>query len=253
MYQMEQEPKRRKDAGILQVTDRDIIALTWIADQFSISFDQLQRLLGKHAKAETKRPDILSVSATRDTLTRWLQLGFIEEPRKVIASHSSYIWLSRRGLSQLNLPYAYYRPPISNAKHIYAVNQIRLHLESYDLRSVWYPERALSQDTTQKPLPDGELRIVGINHVAIKVIEAPFKHDAAIFEAIEVLKKLASRYTSLWYFLHIETVELFQQALFALDQEIQVTLYGLDAQVIPTDREKQTPSVCGGATQLPPT
>ncbi len=98
-----EEPRRRRDAGILQVTERDTVALSWIAEQFCIAFDQLQRLLGRYAKAETKIPHLLSPSATRDAVNRWLQLGFVEEPRKVIAGHPPYIWLSRRGLSQLGL------------------------------------------------------------------------------------------------------------------------------------------------------
>ena len=54
---MELEPKKRRDAGMLQITERDIFVLTWIAEQYSISFDQLQRLLGRHAKQSTKRTD----------------------------------------------------------------------------------------------------------------------------------------------------------------------------------------------------
>ena len=107
---MQDAARRRSDAGILQITDRDILALTWIGEQYAITFEQLRRLLGQHSTTATKAT--LSVSATRNALQRWQQLGFIEQPRKLRAEHSSYIWLSRKGLSQIGLPYPYYEPKL---------------------------------------------------------------------------------------------------------------------------------------------
>ena len=132
---MELEPKKRRDAGMLQITDRDIFVLTWIAEQYSISFDQLQRLLGRHAKQSTKTNGLLSMSATRHAIDRWLQLALIETPRKILTTQTSYVWLSRRGLSQLGIPYAYYLPKPSTANHIYAANAVRLHLENHGFSS----------------------------------------------------------------------------------------------------------------------
>ena len=175
-HQTSQQYTRRRDVGAVQVTERDVLVLTWTAEQFCIAFDQLQCLLGRYAKAATKTPDVLSISATRDAIGRWLQLGFIEKPRKVLTGHPSYLWLSRRGLAQLGLPYAYYKSQVSRMKHVYAVNAIRLHLETLDFQSVWYSERALTRKTEQRPLPD-ELRIAGSPHVAVKVIERPFALD----------------------------------------------------------------------------
>jgi|SRR5947199_4477521 len=77
--------KRRRDAGILQVTERDITALSFIGQQYRITFDHLQTLLGRYSPAINV--DTLSVGATRNALERWLQLGYIEPPRKV--SHIS--------------------------------------------------------------------------------------------------------------------------------------------------------------------
>jgi len=234
MYEAQaQEPKRRRDAGILQVTERDTIALTWIAEQFCISFDQLRYLLGRYAKAATKTPNVLSTSATRDAVERWLLMGFIEEPRKIISGHSPYIWLSRRGLSQLELPYAYYKPQISSIKHIYAVNAIRLHLESQSSQLYWYPERMLTKETSLRPLPDAELHTPGTqNHIAIKIIETSFKHNITLIEAIQTLKELAQRYPSLWYFVEAQAMTVIQQALTSLEKDTQerITLHRLDSQ-----------------------
>lgn len=250
MHQTSQEPIRRRDAGTVQVTERDVLVLTWTAEQFCLAFDQLQRLLGRYAKAATKAPDTLSVSATRDAIGRWLQLGFVEEPRKIIAGHPPYLWLSRRGLAQLGLPYAYYKPQVSRMKHIYAVNAIRLHLETFDIQSVWYPERALTRETEQRPLPDAELRVAGSSHVAVKVIERPFALDVTLRDELTALIDLARRYSSLWYFMHADALPTMQQALATLDQDVQrrVTFYGLNAQ--PATGE-QTPPVGSGPT-IPP-
>jgi len=251
-HESSQEPIRRRDAGAVQVTERDVLVLTWTAEQFCLAFDQLQRLLGRYAKAATKAPNTLSVSATRDAIGRWLQLGFVEEPRKIIAGHPPYLWLSRRGLAQLGLPYAYYKPQVSRMKHIYAVNAIRLHLEGYDLQSVWYPERALTRETEQRPLPDAELRIAGLPHVAVKVIERPFALDVTLRDELTALIELARHYTSLWYFMHADALPTMQQALTTLDQDVQhrVTFYGLDAQ---SATGEQTLPVGSGPTIPPPT
>jgi hypothetical protein len=231
MHQASQEPIRRRDAGAIQVTERDILVLTWTAEQFCLAFDQLQRLLGRYAKAATKSPNVLSISATRDAIGRWLQLGFVEEPRKILTGHPPYLWLSRRGLAQLGLPYAYYKPQVSRMKHIYAVNAIRLHLETFDIQSVWYPERALTREIQQRPLPDAELRAAGMPHAAVKVIERPFAHDVTLRDELAASIDPARRYTSLWYFVHVDALPTMQQALTTLDQDVQrrVTFYGLDA------------------------
>jgi hypothetical protein len=240
---MELEAKRRRDAGILQITERDIFALTWIAEQYSISFDQLQRLLGRHAKQATKTSGILSISATRHALDRWLQLALIETPRKVLKEHPSYIWLSRRGLSQLGLPYSYYLPKISTASHIYAVNAVRLHLESQGLLSVWQSERMLAGLT---PTPDAEVRIGSLPTIAVQVIEREIKHDITLQDEVERLLKFINRYTRLWYFTPDVNVTLLSQVIKKIDIERQqqklpqIVFYGLDAQSVLVTQEAQS-------------
>ena len=227
--------KQRRDAGILQITERDILALTWIAEQLSIPFDQLQRLLGRNAKQATKTPGMLSISATRHALDRWLQLALIETPRKVLNEHATYIWLSRRGISQLGLAYSYYLPRPSTAAHIYAVNAVRLHLENQGLFSLWQSERMLVVST---PTPDAEIRI-GLQSVAVRILERDIKHDITLQDEVTRLLTFTDRYTRVWYFTLTTNVTLLRQAMKHLDQErqqenlSQVTFYSLDAQSIP--------------------
>jgi hypothetical protein len=88
---MQEERARRRDAGILQVTERDIQALSWIAEQLCISYDQVQCLLALLSPATTKRPDKMAPSTAQNAIERWLQLGYIGVPRKIIREHSTYI------------------------------------------------------------------------------------------------------------------------------------------------------------------
>ena len=242
MFQEEhQQGKRRRDAGNLQVTERDVASLTWIAEQFCISFDQLRRLLGRQPKAATKEMNVLSAPATRDIILRWLHLGLIEEPRKLFSGYPPHLWLSRRGLARLDLPYPYYEPKPARIPHVYATNTIRLHLESYGLQSLWYSHRYLIRETERRPQPDAELRTVGIPIIAVQVIERHHYFESTLHDAVHELTTLAmrqqdnqNRYTHLWYFLHAETISIFQRALLKLDQQIheRVRLYGLDAQEV---------------------
>ena len=130
------EDKRRSDAGNLQVTDRDILVLTWNGEQYACTFAHLRRLLAEHSPEEGR--DLLSISATRNAVQRWLYLGLIEEPRKLRAGQTKYIWLSRHGLSEIGLPYPYYVPKLKSLAHIHAVNEVRLAIQG---SNVWIPKR----------------------------------------------------------------------------------------------------------------
>lgn len=51
-----QERAYRRDAGVLQTTERDLAALMWIAEQYAVSYDHVQQLLALFTPATTKRP-----------------------------------------------------------------------------------------------------------------------------------------------------------------------------------------------------
>ncbi len=234
------DPPRRRDAGILHITERDITCLTWMSEQFCISFDHLRRLLGLHAKAITKAPGVLSVSSTRDTIERWLQLELIEPPRKVIAEHPPYLWVSRRGITHLGLPASYYEPRPATIRHLYAVNAVRLALESYRLRCSWTSYRTLRRQAQARPTPDAELRAHTLPLIAVRTIERPLHHPVMIQDELTTMQALAARYTHLWYFVHAQAYTPLLQALSdhdaAATSDEQLTpravWYTLDAQEI---------------------
>jgi hypothetical protein len=231
---------RRRDAGILHVTERDMVVLQWITEQFCISFDHLRRLPGKHAKATTKAPDLLSTSATREAIERWELMGFIEPPRKIVAEHPPYLWLSRKGLTQLGLSYPYYEPRPATIKHLYAVNAIRLALESYGLQCDWTAYRTLRRQSQASPTPDAELRAHTLPLIAVRVIEHPLSHPVMLHDELATMQALAARYTRLWYFVytqaHAPLLQLVREhdAAALPDEQLssRVVWYTLDAQEI---------------------
>ncbi len=110
------------------------------------------------------------------------------------------------------------------------------------MQSLWYAHRHLIRETELRPQPDAELRTVGIPIIAVQVIERHHPFESTLHDALYELTHLAmrqqdnqNRYSRLWYFLHAQTIPIFQRMLSKLDQQIQdrVLLYGLDAQEVP--------------------
>jgi hypothetical protein len=152
------EPARRRDAGILQTTERDMITLTWIAEQYCICFDHLRSLLAYYSPVSIQNPERVAISTARNAVERWLQMGYIETPQKIIREQCTSIWLSRKGLKELGLPYAYYQPKPSTIRHLYAVNTIRLTMQRYTLSAHWTAQRTLRLQTDHHPIPDAILQ-----------------------------------------------------------------------------------------------
>ncbi|HLI08879.1 MAG TPA: hypothetical protein VKV40_20115 [Ktedonobacteraceae bacterium] len=217
--------KRRSDAGNLQVTDRDILVLTWNGEQYACTFAHLQRLLAEHSPEEGK--DLLSISATRNAVQRWLYLGLIEEPRKFRAGQTKYIWLSRRGLSEIGLPYPYYVPKLKSLAHIHAVNEVRLAIQG---SNVWIPKRTLRIAAAREGgediagLPDAEFYERSRTPVAIVVVEKPESEK----DLVTLIDKVLKRYDSLRCYIHRDNVEVMRSIRAAFDHPADLQLYDLE-------------------------
>jgi len=216
-----EERNRRRDAGVLQITDRDIAVLTWIAQQYCMSYDQLHRLLAHYGDSPRKDADKVSYSATLNAVQRWLQLGLIDTPQKIMRGYTTHVWLSRRGLHQLGLPYAYYVPKPASLPHMYAMNAVRFNLQRFNLSALWIAERTLklqsNRQLMQEPaerqtLPDAELHVQNVPIIAIQVYEHQ-KLDTIykIQDAIHILSVLAMFYTRLWCFVPYDSITAMQQ------------------------------------------
>jgi hypothetical protein len=250
MEHLMQEPTRRRDAGILQVTERDILVLTWIAEQFCISYDHVQRLLALLSPATTKHPDRVAPSTAQNAIERWLQLGYIDVPHKIIREHATYIWLSRKGLKELGLPYGYYQPKPSSIRHLYAVNAIRLHLQRFQIAAEWRARRHIRLHTERRPVPDAEILLDDCPIIALQVLEQPRLTTMTLQDELTTMQALTRTYSRLWYFVHAQVREPLQKAVQASEDASDiphlpedqlpncVVWYSLDAKEILPKQEK---------------
>ena len=228
---MDDEKPSRSDAGIVQLTERDQYILTWIAEQYAIRFDQLQRLLGRHAKGTTKTPELLSVSGVRKAVDRWKRAELIDEPRKVSYQQPRYVWVSRQGLSTVALPYPYYEPRPAFLASVYHANNLRLQFESVypDIR--WISRRTLraafplNQPAAQQPhQPTAELDMQD----AIFALEVELTKRPRT-ELHRIYTELANRYPRVWLYVHPQVATQTLTALVELDAQLRhrITPYNL--------------------------
>jgi hypothetical protein len=154
----------RHDRGP-RLTPRDLACLLWIARQYAIRLDQLQRLLLRYTPEQDRhklRPDTdrLSLERTYDTLERWRTLGLIEQDN-ILHADKLWIWLSRMGLREI--------------RH----------------------EQGRSDKGEQQPhMPDALLYAMSGKITAIEV-ERRLKDEGTLEET---LRTLAMGYRSVWYF-----------------------------------------------------
>jgi hypothetical protein len=246
---LNQEIHRRRDFGMLQTTERDILVLTWIAEQYCVSYDHLQKLLAFYTPATIKDPEKVAQSTAYNAIDRWIKLGYIDTPQKVIREHTTYLWLSRKGIRELELPYAYYIPKPSTIRHLYAVNAIRLHMQSFHLSAQWVSQRTIRLQTEHRPIPDAHMEIQSFPLTALQIAERQRLATITLQEEIITLQALAQRYTRIWYFIHAHITDHLQTALHEHDARApadnqianRIIWYTLDAQEIDEHKsEKQT-------------
>lgn len=165
-------PTRRSDAGHLQITERDLYALRWIAEQYTVHTGHLAILLGQRAKAATKQQNRISPSAVRHALERWRTLRLIDDRYKFVSSAPAYVWVSRRAITELAFPFPYYRPRLVSLLHITRMNMIRLAVQEHDPGSTWLSERTLRSIGREAPI-DAELHTSTGQVLAVKIVETP--------------------------------------------------------------------------------
>jgi hypothetical protein len=137
-----QPRKTRSDKGRVQLRDRDVMSLRWIAQQYAIRHDQLQRLLGREAGRGAKEEDFISENAARLVVARWKRARLVEY-RKFTVEDPGWIWLTAHGLQELGLAYKAYEPSLAKLEHLFMVNEVRLMLEEKQLDGEWRSEREL--------------------------------------------------------------------------------------------------------------
>ena len=176
-----------------------MICLLWIAHQFAIRLDQLQRLLLRHTperdRAKVKPgADRLSLERTYDTLERWRTLGLIESGT-ILHRDKLWVWLSRAGLREIGVPFSFGKgqPASVRVPHLYYVNQVRLAVEEKRLQDTWKSERQIRHELgrpmkgEQQPhVPDAILYATSGKITAIEV-ERRMKDEGVLDETLRTL------------------------------------------------------------------
>lgn len=200
---------RSSEAG--QLTARDIACLIWIATQYAIRFDQLQRLLYRYTPEQDRyklRPgvDSLSLDRTYEIIRKWVAWELIEK-KIILDGDKLWIWLSRKGLREVQahhgILFSYGGQP-SRLSHLYYINQVRLSIEAKRPNDLWKSERQILKESAaaikgeEKPhTPDAILTNMTNGKVTAIEVECHAKTED---ELADDLRELAVTYTSVWYF-----------------------------------------------------
>jgi len=191
-----------------QLTPRDLICLTWIAMQYAIRLDQLQRLLFRFTPEQDRyklKPgaDRLSLDRTYEIISKWLGLGYIEKGG-ILHRDKLWIWVSREGLRICQLPFSYSGKPSSvRLPHLFYINQVRLYIEEKRPDDLWTSERQIRRDAGAPTkgedlphLPDAILTATNGKVTALEIERSSKTED----ELLDDLRELAVSYKSVWYF-----------------------------------------------------
>ncbi|QBD82444.1 hypothetical protein EPA93_43305 [Ktedonosporobacter rubrisoli] len=171
--------------GNTELTERERFILKWIADQYCVRFDQLQRLLNQ------------SVGETRTAIER---LGLLES-QEITYEHPRTFWLSQRALMLLGLSYEYYEPQPNSLERIYCANNVRINLETKKPNVKWFSERAIRHQL-QSYNPSPSLLPVPVAKVQFNSRSATI--DIILNFAPDVLTKLAPWYQhgEIWLYVY---------------------------------------------------
>jgi hypothetical protein len=149
------EARRRRDAGTVAVTERDVTALRFIGEQYGVRTDALAVLLARLSPAparlspgaDTGRPARLSDRSVRTWVERMERDGYLM--RRRVLGHT---WVSPAvaGMALAGLTYERWR--FGGARdgeegwgldHVHAITRVRLHLQLDSADGAWISERAI--------------------------------------------------------------------------------------------------------------
>lgn len=227
-----QARRPRSDRGMVRLSDRDMSCLHWIAQQYAVCLDQLQSLLGRQARQpthyhETGHPElsVLASKTTADIIARWRDVGFVEVASP-LRGKPAWVWITRWGLRELGLDYRYWELNVKALEHLYAVNQVRLWVESGEDKTlrggIWKSERALraerpaaSPGYARGHLPDAEVTVPNGEVVAIEV-EISNKNPQWLRE---IMADLAATYDRIRYIAREQVYPKLMAARSEMDEE----------------------------------
>ena len=143
------ERKYMKKNNRPRLSNRDVVLVTWIAQQSVCRLDTLAMV------CRTKNFETTDRTLRRQT-ERWVQLGLIEKDR-LLANAPSILWTTNEGLKLANFEIKKgernYKPSFSTLHHNLAVARVRIEYEKGG--AFWTCERELRSQFTGKHLADG--------------------------------------------------------------------------------------------------
>lgn len=200
---MKQQPssrptrKRRSDTGNIYMTDRDLVVLTWIGEQYAVRLDQVQHLLGRQPGRGATHTDHISESSARDVVNRWRRAGWVRT-EKFREQEPFWTWLTLLGLRKCGLPYKYFNLStgrLEELKHLYAINAVRMDLEEYEeYMTRWISERHLAMGTIRekgKQVLHQADAVIHHEHDSVIALEveltpkSPYRHEEILLELMK--------------------------------------------------------------------
>jgi len=135
----------------VQLTEWDLEAVGWIADQYAVRTDVIRWLLGQDRA--------LSDSRTRAIVARWQRTGLVES-RRFFAGAPNVVWPTRAGTNLVRPGWRSRPPNLALLAHHHAVSQVRLAIEQRGHGSDWVCERVLykQRSTHDAHVADGTFR-----------------------------------------------------------------------------------------------
>jgi hypothetical protein len=148
--------------GGVQLTNRDVETIGWIAEQYAVRTDVIRWLLG------ADKP--LSESRTRAVVARWVRAGLVES-RRFFAGAPHVVWPTRQGVRLSGSTWRTRTPTVALLRHHHAVSVVRLGVERRGYGTSWVCERMLFKQRAndRAHVPDGVFRTSREVETAVEV------------------------------------------------------------------------------------
>lgn len=207
-----------------RLSSRDVVLVTWIAQQSVCRLDTLAMVCQSRNIQATDR-------TLRRQTERWVQLGLVEKER-LLANCPSILWTTNEGLKLANFEIKKgernYKPSFSTLHHNLAVSRVRVEYEKGG--ALWICERELRKQFTGKHLADG---LAEFNGQKILVeIDRTLKTSSRI-QRIMILNAKTNGISAVDYWVTNELFPVFQKIIQELDREIssKIRLFVLPSEV----------------------
>ncbi len=153
--------------GVRVLSGRDRQLLRLIGEQYLVTLPQLAHLAGR------------SERTARWLRTRWQRAGLVHAGM-LLVEEPTIVWLTRRGLACVDLPWKEVRPSYQTVETAAALVELRLAATAAYPSTAWVSRRALShRRPLQPPLPDALLQTTTTN---VAVVAKPRSLDRGELE-----------------------------------------------------------------------